>query len=48
MIFKGYMDIASGENSITFLQMTVFSLSVIIVFALTQIASSVLERLQLQ
>lgn len=43
MIFKGYMDIASGENSITFLQMTVFSLSVIIVFALTQIASSVLE-----
>lgn len=43
MIFKGYMDIATGENSLTFLQMTVFSLSVIVVFALTQIASSVLE-----
>ena len=43
MIFKGYMDIASGVNSITFLKMTIFSLSVIVVFALTQIASSVLE-----
>lgn len=43
MIFKGYMDIASGENSITFFQMTMFSLSVIVMFALTQIASSVLE-----
>ena len=43
MIFKGYMDIASSETSVTFLQMTIFSLSVIIMFALTQIASSVLE-----
>lgn len=43
MIFKGYMDIASGESSITFLPMTIFSLSVIVMFALTQIASSVLE-----
>ena len=37
------MDIATGENSLTFLQMTIFSLTVIVVFALTQIASSVLE-----
>ena len=43
MIFKGYMDIAAGESSVTFFQMAIFSLSVIIVFALTQIASSVLE-----
>lgn len=43
MIFKGYMDIASGESAITFLQMTIFSLSVIIMFAITQIVSSVLE-----
>lgn len=43
LIFKGYMDIASSETSVTFLQMTIFSLSVIIMFALTQIASSVLE-----
>lgn len=45
LIFKGYMDIASGENLLSFKQMTVFSCSVIIVFALTQIASSVLEGL---
>ncbi len=43
MIFKGYMDIASGESSITFLQMTIFSVAIILLFALTQIASSVLE-----
>lgn len=43
MIFKGYMDIASSESSMTFLQMTIFSITVIIVFALTNIASSVLE-----
>ena len=43
MIFKGYIDIATSENSLTFLQMTIFSLTVIVVFALTQIASSVLE-----
>lgn len=43
MIFKGYMDIASGESIITFLQMTIFSVAVILLFALTQIASSLLE-----
>lgn len=37
------MDIASSESSMTFLQMTIFSITVIIVFALTNIASSVLE-----
>ena len=43
MIFKGYMDIASGESLITFWQMTIFSVSIIIILALTQIVSSVLE-----
>ena len=43
MIFKGYMDIASSESSMSFVQMTIFSITVIVVFALTNIASSVLE-----
>ncbi len=43
MIFKGYMDIASGESPKSFLEMTIFSIVVIIVFALGQIISSVLE-----
>lgn len=43
MIFKGYMDIAISESSMTFLQMTIFSIIIIVVFAFTHIASSVLE-----
>ena len=43
MIFKGYMDIAASEGSVTFFQMTVFSVTTITVLALTQVASSVLE-----
>lgn len=43
MIFKGYMDIAISESSMTFLQMTMFSLTIVIVFAFTHIVSSVLE-----
>ena len=43
MIFKGYMDIAVLDSSMTFLQMTIFSIAVIILFAFTQIASAVLE-----
>ena len=39
MIFKGYMDIAIAESSTTFLQMTIFSITIIIVFAFTHIAS---------
>lgn len=43
MIFKGYMDIASSESSLTFLQMTIFSIIIIVIFAFTLIISSLLE-----
>lgn len=43
MIFQGFMDIAAGDSENTFYEMIVFSIVSIVLYALTQILSSVLE-----